>query len=551
MVVVIYLAWEKIKMTKLSLADREWKEFYFSEIFSKIQRGKRLTKENQKCGATPYISSSSANNGVDNFISNNDNVRKFNHCLTLANSGSVGSTFFQNYEFVASDHVTALILKQPNKYIYLFLANQIQRIKDKYSFNREINDKRIKREKIILPINHQGNPDWQFMEDYIKQLEQEKIQEIVDYYQNKLLGCLINNQIGGGKTYIKKWANFKIEELFSFENKPSKGLNHLDKCENGGINYIGATNRNNGVLDYVKPYPNLIYRGNAIAFIRNGEGAMGYSIYKKEDFIATQDISVGYNENLTEYSGLFITTIADMVRGKYNFGYKRNQSRLNNEILRLPIDEQGNPDWQFMEAYIKSIEHDKIQAILQHLNDSHSQHSTAQRLWAEFSLSQVFFIKSGVRLTKQDMVNGDVPFIGATEFDNGITAFAGNYNTSLDKNILGINYNGSVGYGFYHPYTCLFSDDVKRLELKDKSHANAWVYLFLKTAILQQKQKYQYGYKFNAQRMNKQKILLPITPNHKPDWAYMEHSIKLLEIRKILKIIQYYNQSNLIKHGIV
>ncbi len=79
-----------------------------------------------------------------------------------------------------------------------------------------------------------------------------------------------------------------------------------------------------------------------------------------------------------------------------------------------------------------------------------AQDSTAQRLWAEFSLSQVFFIKSGVRLTKQDMVNGDVPFIGATEFDNGITAFAGNYNTSLDKNILGINYNGSVGYGFYH-----------------------------------------------------------------------------------------------------
>ncbi|MDO4251143.1 MAG: hypothetical protein Q4C68_06505, partial [Moraxella sp.] len=62
---------------------------------------------------------------------------------------------------------------------------------------------------------------------------------------------------------------------------------------------------------------------------------------------------------------------------------------------------------------------------------------------------------------------------------------------------------------------------------------------------------YQYGYKFNAQRMNKQKILLPITPNHKPDWAYMEHSMKLIEVRKILKIIQYYNQSNLIKHGIV
>ena len=195
---VIYLAWEKIKMTKLSLTDREWKEFYFSEIFSKIQRGKRLTKENQKDGKIPYISSSSTNNGVDNFISNNENVRKFGYCLTLANSGSVGSTFFQNYEFVASDHVTALIIKNPNKYVYLFLANQIQKIKEKYSFNREINDKRIKREKIILPINNQGNPDWQFMENYIKQLEQEKVQEIVNYYQNKLLECLTNNQTGGG-----------------------------------------------------------------------------------------------------------------------------------------------------------------------------------------------------------------------------------------------------------------------------------------------------------------------------------------------------------------
>ena len=529
-------------MTKLSLTDREWKEFYFSEIFSKIQRGKRLTKENQKDGKIPYISSSSTNNGVDNFISNNENIRKFGYCLTLANSGSVGSTFFQNYEFVASDHVTALIIKNPNKYVYLFLANQIQKIKEKYSFNREINDKRIKREKIILPINNQGNPDWQFMEDYIKQLEQEKVQEIVNYYQNKLLEHLTNNQTGGGKSYLKKWANFKIEEIFSFESKPSKGLNHLDKCENGGINYIGATNRNNGVLGYVKPYPNLIYRGNAIAFIRNGEGAMGYSIYKKENFIATQDISVGYNENLTEYSGLFITTIADMVRGKYNFGYKRNQSRLNNETLRLPINEQGNPDWQFMENFIKNIEKDKITLLLNHYRDETRRDETRRDetriLWAEFELSQVFYIKSGIRLTKKDMIGGNMPFIGATEFNNGITEFIGNNNNSLDENVLGVNYNGSVVENFYHPYQCVFSDDVKRFELK--SHANKWVYLFIKTMILNQKEKYQYGYKFNATRMAKQKIMLPIDSQGNPDWQFMENYIKQIELNHILSIIGYY-----------
>lgn len=44
---------------------------------------------------------------------------------------------------------------------------------------------------------------------------------------------------------------------------------------------------------------NLVQKGNCIAFIRNGEGSMGYSVYKVEDFIATSDMTLGYNEHLT------------------------------------------------------------------------------------------------------------------------------------------------------------------------------------------------------------------------------------------------------------
>jgi len=100
----------------------------------------------------------------------------------------------------------------------------------------------------------------------------------------------------------------------------------------------------------------LVQKGNCIAFIRNGEGSMGYSIYKAEDFIATSDITIGYNENLNRYNGLFITTIADKVRGKYNFGYKRSDTRLKKETLRLPATPDGIPDWQFMTDFIKSVE---------------------------------------------------------------------------------------------------------------------------------------------------------------------------------------------------
>ena len=63
---------------------------------------------------------------------------------------------------------------------------------------------------------------------------------------------------------------------------------------------------------------------------------MGFSIYKAEDFIATSDISVGYSEKLNREIGLFITTVADRIRGKYNFGYKRSDTRLKKEKLKYP-----------------------------------------------------------------------------------------------------------------------------------------------------------------------------------------------------------------------
>ncbi len=104
----------------------------------------------------------------------------------------------------------------------------------------------------------------------------------------------------------------------------------------------------------------MVQKGNCIAFIRNGEGSMGYSVYKAEDFIATSDMTLGYNENLNKYIGTFITTVADRIRGKYNFGYKRSATRLAKEVLTLPVDENGNPYWEYMENYMRRIENEQI-----------------------------------------------------------------------------------------------------------------------------------------------------------------------------------------------
>ena len=109
-------------------------------------------------------------NGVDAFIGNTQNVRKFSNCLTIANSGSVGKTFFHRYEFIASDHVTSLASPKLNEYSYLFIASITERMQEKYSFNREINENRIYKEKIVLPIADNGEPDYAYMEEYIQRL---------------------------------------------------------------------------------------------------------------------------------------------------------------------------------------------------------------------------------------------------------------------------------------------------------------------------------------------------------------------------------------------
>ena len=82
------------------------------------------------------------------------------------------------------------------------------------------------------------------------------------------------------------------------------------------------------------------------------------------------------------------------------------------------------------------------------------------REWKAFKIEDIFIISPGKRLEKRNMIDGNRPFIGASDSNNGVTGYCGNTNESIDSNVLGINYNGSVCEAFYHAYTCIFSDDI-------------------------------------------------------------------------------------------
>ena len=98
----------------------------------------------------------------------------------------MGACFYHPYSFVASDHVTKLENNEFDKYTNLFLSSLVSRLAEKYSFNREINDKRIKKEKILLPRNENNEPDYEFMENYMKNLEYKKLNEYLKTKSNDL-----------------------------------------------------------------------------------------------------------------------------------------------------------------------------------------------------------------------------------------------------------------------------------------------------------------------------------------------------------------------------
>ena len=52
----------------MKLTDRGWKEFKIGDLFD-IDKVRGLPTENYKCGDVPYITTSSNNNGLTDFIS--------------------------------------------------------------------------------------------------------------------------------------------------------------------------------------------------------------------------------------------------------------------------------------------------------------------------------------------------------------------------------------------------------------------------------------------------------------------------------------------------
>ena len=90
------------------------------------------------------------------------------------------------------------------------------------------------------------------------------------------------------------------------------------------------------------------------------------------------------------------------------------------------------------------------------------------RNWKFFGFKKLFDIRKGKRLTKADMVEGNIPYIGATDSNNGLTARISNDEYLHSANTISVSYNGSIAEAFYQTKDYWATDDVNVLYPKFK-----------------------------------------------------------------------------------
>lgn len=322
--------------------------------------------------------------------------------------------------------------------------------------------------------------------------------------------------------------------------------------EGGKLPFVSAKKTDNGYRMFVEPAKTKI-DGNTISLNNNGDGGAGFGYYQPYQY--TVDVNTTAliplpHVPMNPLIGLFWVSCFSWMHAY--FGNARTLSNKRAEVTKtmLPVTDSGEPDYAYMAEYAQQKRDTMlakyrayVEARIAELGEVAEIPALNEKEWREFSLDDIFTVGAGKRLETRNKIPGVRPFIGATDNGNGVTGFVGNDNASKDSNVLGVNYNGAPCIAFYHPYECIFTDDVKRLHLRNYED-NKFVLLFFVSVFAKQRSKYSYGYKFKEQRMLRQKLMLPVTDSGEPDYEYMEQYAKNMMLRKYRQYLAFLEQSD-------
>lgn len=157
-----------------TLGTTDWKEYKLGKLFDKMYKAEAHVKndiDTYKHGGNDrleFITRTDTNNGCDCFVNISD-VRSIEKENAIIIGDTTSTIYYQANKFVAGDHIVVCRASWINKYTALFLKSLLERERYRYSYGRAYKMDLIKSTSIKLPTKN-SQPDWEFMENYIKSL---------------------------------------------------------------------------------------------------------------------------------------------------------------------------------------------------------------------------------------------------------------------------------------------------------------------------------------------------------------------------------------------
>ena len=155
-----------------------WKEFKLTDVF-KMSNTKSIVQSKiiPDSGLTPYVTSSSENNGILTYIDCPTEWIDNGNCIMIG--GKTLAFTFQKNDFCSNDsHNIVLYLinkKYQKKTIYLFLISALQAsLYQLFCWSDSISMKKALDATFFLPATAEGLPDFDYMDTYMQRIIDEE-----------------------------------------------------------------------------------------------------------------------------------------------------------------------------------------------------------------------------------------------------------------------------------------------------------------------------------------------------------------------------------------
>lgn len=178
-------------------------------------------------------------------------------------------------------------------------------------------------------------------------------------FSNNLVNSINNNplDISFVPDDNKEYGYFKIKDFFDVKSGGDKPKDCYYPAEGYyEVNSVENQVNNNGIKEKIYfDKVDKIY-SNFISVVSIGDG--GTSFYQPEKcacFTRVKSLIPNNKIKFNQYIAMYICVIIEMEKYKYGYGRVVSKDRLKELYLYLPVDKNKNPDWEYMEAFIKSL----------------------------------------------------------------------------------------------------------------------------------------------------------------------------------------------------